>query len=234
MSQENIPHTVKPQSPAWTVCWLQIRTWPSAASAETHQTRLRFSVFIGPVLVKLWPLQPKMSALGRQDSRFDMFTLRRFLCSPQLWRASYHSLLPPVSLLSSDLCHQQDFSADLPLTGGVFFVFHIILSKPCCEKPRRSAVSEIVRRALLAATIMSRTKVQGAYFFSILMFNLFNKWSSWYLSVWFYAKHCSTRVGWLDKCMNKLVYRWSLKKMLSECLSATSQLCCKKKRCYSF
>ena len=56
-----------------------------------------------------------------------------------------------------------------------FFSHHSLQTWDCCENPRRSAVSEILKEPCLSGTV----KVTSIHFFPILRFGLKNCWTSW-------------------------------------------------------
>ena len=187
-----------------------------------------FPVFSCPVLVSLCPLQPQLSVgwpkwIPTWSSAVVAHpTLGLTLCA--VWYAflltaivksgyrSYRSL----SVISkhsghSPLTSLKAFSsAELTVTGCYLFL-HIVskLSRLLCIKipgNQQSAVTEILKPAHLAPTIMPRSKWLRSHFFPILMVDVNINWSSWPISAWHCELHCCHIIGWLDNQMNKYVY----------------------------
>lgn len=76
------------------------------------------------------------------------------------------------------------------------------------KNPRRSAVSEILQPVNLTSTSMPRSKSQRLHFL-VLMLDVNINWSSWPLTVRFYALCHFHTIGWFDNCTNKQVYMCS-------------------------
>ena len=160
-------------------CWHQI--WPShlyASEIEIHQNRLCFS---SPAM---W--SSAVVAHPSQGSTccafWDAFLLTTIVHSGYLdyCSLSVSSKQSGHSLLTS-LINKIFPSAELLLTV-CFFVHH-------SENPWRSAVTEILKPACLAPTIMPLT---------LYPHSVENNWSSWSVSAWFYVLHCCHTFGWFD------------------------------------